>query len=62
MTLRAILRRLLRSMSPGLDEVGGVHVPFYAAWPGAPVCLGTGFERYVLSAPARQSRDDAARR
>jgi hypothetical protein len=49
-------------MSPGLDEVGGVPVPFYAAWPGPPVCLGTGFERYGVSVPARPSRDRAARR
>jgi hypothetical protein len=62
MTLRAILRRLLRSMSPGLDGAGGVPVPFYAAWPGAPVCWGTGFERYGVSAPVRRSPDGAAPR
>jgi hypothetical protein len=40
MSARAILSWVLRSMNPGLGPSGPPPMPFFAAWPGAPLCWG----------------------
>jgi hypothetical protein len=45
MPLRAMLSWLLRSMNPAVGPNGPAAIPFFAAWPGAPVCWARGLER-----------------
>lgn len=45
MTARAMLSWLLKAMNPGVGQAGVVPgVPFFAAWPGAPVCWARGID------------------
>jgi hypothetical protein len=45
MSARAILSWLLLPMNPGLGPNGPTAIPFFAAWPGAPVCWAGGLAR-----------------
>ena len=44
MTPRAIFSWLLRAMNPALGPNGPAAIPFFAAWPGAPVCWTRGVD------------------
>jgi hypothetical protein len=45
MTARAMLSSLWKAVSPGLSPRAAMPFPFFAAWPGAPVCWARGLER-----------------
>jgi hypothetical protein len=49
MTVRAMFSRLLRAMTPGTGPSQAIPFPFFAAWPGAPVCWARGVEPVAKS-------------
>jgi hypothetical protein len=53
MTARATFSRLLRAMGRALGPSPAAPFPFFAAWPGAPVC----WARHLEPGPERATRE-----